>query len=71
MLHNIYGAAIGKSDEWRYSPAVCTGIDLRPVTGNPDMNKASTFYVEGKSALPNRGCSGRRVGRRVRVEVFR
>lgn len=54
MLHKIYGAATGKSDERRYSPAVCTGIDLRPVTGNPDMDKASTSYVERQNlTMPN------------------
>jgi hypothetical protein len=46
MLHKIYGSPEGRDDERRYSPAVCTGIDLRPVTGNPDLSKASTSYVE-------------------------
>jgi len=45
MLHKIYGAATGAGDERRHSPAVCTGIDIRPVTGN-HLAKASTSYVE-------------------------
>ncbi len=46
MLHKIYGAPEGKDNERRYSSAICTGIDIRPVTGNPDLAKASTSYVE-------------------------
>jgi hypothetical protein len=46
MLHKIYGAASGANDERRYSPAVCTGTDKRAVTGNPDIDRASTSYVE-------------------------
>jgi len=46
MLHKIYGAATGKGEERRYSPVVCTGIDIKPVTGDPDLTKASTSYVE-------------------------
>ena len=55
MLHKIYGAATGKDNERRYSPAVCTGIDLRPVTGNPDMDKASTSYVERQNLTMRMG----------------
>ncbi len=55
MLHKIYGAATGKSDERRYSPAVCTGIDIRPVTGNPNIDKASTSYVERQNLTMRMG----------------
>jgi len=55
MLHKIYGDANGKSDERRYSPAVCTGIDIRPVTGNPDLAKASTSYVERQNLTMRMG----------------
>ena len=46
MLHKIYDAPMGKGDERRYSPAVCTGIELRVVQGHPNLAKASTSYVE-------------------------
>ncbi len=46
MLHKIYGAATGAGDERRYSPAVCTGIEKRVITGPPDKAKVSTSYVE-------------------------
>jgi IS1 family transposase len=55
MLHKIYGAATGTGDERRYSPAVCTGIDIRPVTGNPDLAKASTSYVERQNLTMRMG----------------
>jgi transposase-like protein len=44
MLHKIYGAPDGAENERRYSPAVCTGIDIRPVTGSPNLSKARTRY---------------------------
>ncbi len=55
MLHKIYGAATGKGGDRRYSPAVCTGIDIRPVTGNPDIEKASTSYVERQNLTMRMG----------------
>ncbi len=55
MLHKIYGAATGKGDERRYSPAVCTGIDIKPVMGEPDMDKASTSYVERQNLTMRMG----------------
>ncbi|SDY88426.1 hypothetical protein SAMN05661080_04902 [Modestobacter sp. DSM 44400] len=55
MLHKIYGAATGVGDERRYSPAVCTGIDIRPVTGDPDLTEASTSYVERQNLTMRMG----------------
>jgi len=46
VLHKIYASPVGLDNERRYSPAVCTGIDLRAIQGNPDLSKASTSYVE-------------------------
>jgi IS1 family transposase len=46
MLHKIYDAPGGVDNERRYSPAVCTGIELRVVQGKPNLAKASTSYVE-------------------------
>jgi hypothetical protein len=42
VLHKIYGQPVGKDDERRYGPAVCTGIDMKVLAGNPDMSLAST-----------------------------
>src|SRR5947209_716097 len=45
VMQKQYGNA--PADEARkYSPAVCTGIDVRVVAGNPDADKISTSYVE-------------------------
>lgn len=44
QLIKLYGAE--PAGEARYSPAKCTGIDKRPVTGNPDPDHISTSYVE-------------------------
>ena len=46
MLIKLYGAAGGKEDERRYSPAECTGIKRRAVEGHPDERHISTSYVE-------------------------
>ena len=46
MLVKLYGSPTGAGDERRYSPAVCTGTDKRPITGNPDRAAVSTSYVE-------------------------
>jgi hypothetical protein len=32
--------------ERKYSPAQCTGIEIKPLNGNPDFNKVSTSYTE-------------------------
>ena len=40
MLHKIYNAPAGVESERRYSPAVCTGVDIRRVNGDPDLSKA-------------------------------
>jgi IS1 family transposase len=53
--HKIYGNATGQDDERRYSPAVCTGIDIRPVIGNPNLSKASTSYAERQNLTMRMG----------------
>jgi len=55
MIRKIYGAATGAGDERRYSPAVCTGIDKRVITGNPDKRKVSTGYVEPQNLTMRMG----------------
>jgi IS1 family transposase len=46
QLVKIYGAAPGKGNERRYSPAECLGATKVPVEGNPDKKHISTSYVE-------------------------
>ncbi len=55
VIHKIYGAATGAGDERRYSPAVCTGIEKRVITGNPDEAKVSTSYVERQNLTMRMG----------------
>jgi IS1 family transposase len=44
VLRKNYGA--DPSAEKRYSPAICTGIDIRVKRGRPNPTKISTSYVE-------------------------
>ena len=44
MLIKHYGSP--PQSETRYSPAVCTGAEKKPVSGNPDSKHISTSYVE-------------------------
>lgn len=44
MLIKIYGA--DPEAEKRYSPAKCTGCDVKMVTGEPNQKHISTSYVE-------------------------
>ena len=47
QLVKIYGnERQTKEDMRRYSPAVCTGAEKKPISGNPDMKEISTSYVE-------------------------
>lgn len=45
QLVKMYGAS-PESAKGRYSPAECTGIRKRRVTGSPDKGQVSTSYVE-------------------------
>jgi IS1 family transposase len=55
QLHKIYESLDTEFNERRYSPAVCTGIDIRKVNGNPDMDKVSTSYVERQNLTMRMG----------------
>jgi IS1 family transposase len=44
MLIKLYGTT--QTAEARYSPAVCTGVEVRHVQGDPDPRLISTSYVE-------------------------
>jgi IS1 family transposase len=45
ILQKLYGKN-PLEDETRYSPAVCTGIKIEKVIGDPDPSHISTSYVE-------------------------
>lgn len=45
QLVKMYGKA-GEVTQSRYSPAQCTGISKKVISGDPDMSKVSTSYVE-------------------------
>ena len=49
MMHKIYGGAGSGSDnitERKYSPAECTGCEVKKISGNPDEALISTSYIE-------------------------
>jgi IS1 family transposase/lambda repressor-like predicted transcriptional regulator len=56
MLHKIYGIGRhGENPDSTYSPAVCTGVDIRVISGNPDMSRVSTSYVERQNLTMRMG----------------
>ncbi|MDP9091685.1 MAG: IS1 family transposase [Actinomycetota bacterium] len=55
MLHKIYNTPKGTDNERRYSPAVCTGVERKVMSGNPDMALASTSYVERQNLTMRMG----------------
>jgi len=52
-MQKEYGTAI--EDERRYSPAICTGVDVRIITGDPDPDLISTSYVERQNLTMRMG----------------
>jgi hypothetical protein len=52
VMQKQYG---GGDEDHRYSPAVCTGIDIRVIAGNPDADKISTSYVERQNLTMRMG----------------
>lgn len=56
MLVKIYGQLEkGKSSDVRYSPAAYTGAKKTPITGNPEIEKVSTSYVERQNLTMRMG----------------
>ena len=53
MLQKIYG--IPPEAETRYSPAECTGVDVRVIQGDPDPELISTSYVERQNLTMRMG----------------
>ena len=46
QLKKIYGTPEGNSTEKRYSPAQCTQIEVKRISGKPDVKHISTSYIE-------------------------
>jgi len=56
MLHKLYGPAEGHThQERKYSPNVCTGIEVREICGEPDPSRISTSYVERQNLTMRMG----------------
>ncbi len=53
MLQKLYGP--DPEVETRYSPAKCTGIEMRVVQGDPDPDRISTSYVERQNLAMRMG----------------
>ena len=45
VIHKIYGTD-PQAPRGRYSPPVCTGVDIKRIEGNPDPAHISTSYAE-------------------------
>jgi len=56
MLYRIYGSGKrGEDPDTAYSPAICTGIDIRVISGHPDRSRISTSYVERQNLTMRMG----------------
>jgi IS1 family transposase len=53
VLQKIY--ASDPQGQRRYSPAICTGIDVSVRRGDPDLSKVSTSYVERQNLTMRMG----------------
>ena len=53
-LHKLYGGT-SETEQRRYSPAECTGIDKRVIMGDPDERLISTSYVERQNLTMRMG----------------
>ncbi len=53
MLVKLYG--IEPAGEGRYSPAKCTGVNHRTITGHPESSKISTSFVERQNLTMRMG----------------
>jgi IS1 family transposase len=45
MLIKLYGSET-REDQRRYSPVECTGTEIHMISGNPDVKKISTSFIE-------------------------
>jgi IS1 family transposase/lambda repressor-like predicted transcriptional regulator len=54
VMQKTYGNA-PEAEQRRYSPAICTGIDVRVMAGEPDLDLTSTSYVERQNLTMRMG----------------
>jgi hypothetical protein len=56
MLNKLYGPADAPThQERKYSPNVCTGIEVKVIEGDPDPSEISTSYVERQNLTMRMG----------------
>jgi IS1 family transposase len=56
MIHKLYGPEEGNTiQERKYSPNVCTGVDIKIIKGDPDPGEISTSYVERQNLTMRMG----------------
>ena len=56
MIHKLYGPEEGSTiQERKYSPNVCTGVDVKIIKGDPDPAEISTSYVERQNLTMRMG----------------
>jgi IS1 family transposase len=53
VMQKTYGTPV--DDERRYAPAVCTGVEVRIISGDPDPDLISTSYVERQNLTMRMG----------------
>jgi IS1 family transposase len=56
MLVKLYGEPSGTTPERKYSPAECTGIIGKKITGRPNANYVSTSYAERNNGIIRQHC---------------
>jgi len=54
VMQKTYGSP-PESEQRRYSPATCTGVDVRTIAGRPDPDLISTSYVERQNLTMRMG----------------
>jgi IS1 family transposase len=55
QLIKLYGGGPSDTPERKYSPAECTGIEVKIIAGDPDPSRISTSYVERQNLTMRMG----------------